>query len=115
MVVEDEALLRIHALDIIRDAGLIAIEAANADEAISILEKRSDVAIIVTDVAMPGSMNGIKLARAVRNRWPPIEIVVVSGHMAVDEKKDLPDGAKFFSKPYETDELIGQLRKMLRG
>jgi len=81
LVVEDDAILRLHALDIVEEAGFTAIEAKNADEAIAILESRSDIALLFTDVNMPGSMDGLKLAQAVRNRWPPIKIVVVSGHV----------------------------------
>jgi CheY-like chemotaxis protein len=114
LVVEDETILRMHALDMVEEAGFIPIEAANADEAIAILEKRSDIALLMTDVHMPGSMDGIKLAHAVRNRWPPVKIVVVSGHVVPDEN-DLPDGAVFFSKPFETDDLIGHLRRMIKA
>ena len=84
LVVEDDAILRLHALDIVEEAGFTAIEAKNADEAIAILENRSDIVLLFTDVNMPGSMDGLKLAHAVRNRWPPIKIVVVSGHVQKD-------------------------------
>jgi DNA-binding NtrC family response regulator len=114
LVVEDETILRIHALDIVKEAGFVPIEAANADDAIEILEKRSDVALMITDVHMPGSMDGITLANAVQKRWPPVKVVVVSGHEAVDEN-DLPEGAKFFGKPFETAELISHLRRVLHG
>jgi two-component system, response regulator PdtaR len=72
LIVEDEPLVRLGAVQTIEDAGFEVIEAANADEAIEILEKRSDIRVVFTDVHMPGSMDGLKLAHAVRNRWPPI-------------------------------------------
>src|SRR5277367_2584044 len=79
LVVEDEPLMLMDALDLVTDAGFEAIGAKNADEAIRILENRNDIRVVFTDVNMPGSMDGIKLAHAVRNRWPPIEIIVTSG------------------------------------
>lgn len=85
LVVEDDPLLRMHAVDIVEDAGFTAIEARDADEAIAILEKRSDITLLFTDIQMPGSMDGLKLAHAVRDRWPPIKIVVVSGQTALTQ------------------------------
>ena len=79
LVVEDESLVRLGAVTIIEDAGFEVIEAASADEAIGILECRSDIRVVFTDIHMPGSMDGLKLAQAVRDRWPPIKIIVTSG------------------------------------
>jgi CheY-like chemotaxis protein len=112
LIVEDEALLRMHAADIVEEAGFIPIEAANADEAIAILESRSDIALLFTDVNMPGSMDGLKLAHAVRDRWPPIKIVIVSGHLQVSEN-ELPADSRFFGKPFETDRMIDELRALI--
>jgi CheY-like chemotaxis protein len=111
LVVEDEPLLRLLAMDVVEDAGFEALYAANADEAVAILETRTDVRIVFTDVDMPGSMDGIKLAAAVRGRWPPIAIIVVSGHVQVD-LADLPDGSRFFRKPYNSEHVIVALREM---
>lgn len=111
LVVEDEPLLRLLAMDIVEDAGFEALYAANADEAVAILEARTDIRIVFTDVDMPGSMDGIKLAAAVRGRWPPIEIIVVSGHIDVDPA-DLPEGSRFFRKPYDSQSVIEALQKM---
>jgi two-component system, response regulator PdtaR len=79
LIVEDELLIRLDAVDMIEAAGFDVIQAANADEAITILEARSDIQLVFTDVQMPGSMDGLKLAAAVRGRWPPIKIVATSG------------------------------------
>ena len=79
LIVEDEFLIRLHAAQIIEGAGFDVIEASNADEAISILEVRSDIIVLFTDIQMPGSMDGLKLAAAVKGRWPPIKIVATSG------------------------------------
>ena len=70
LVVEDEMMLRIRAVDIVEDAGFTAIEAVNADEALSILESRSDISLLFSDIQMPVSMDGLKLAHAVHDRWP---------------------------------------------
>ena len=112
LIVEDEPILRLHAVDIVEEAGFTAIEAKNADEAIEILERRSDIALLFTDVHMPGSMDGLKLAHAVRNRWPPIKIVVVSGHMQVDQN-ELPTDSRFFGKPFQADKMVAELRAMI--
>jgi two-component system, response regulator PdtaR len=114
LVVEDDAILRLHALDIVEEAGFTAIEAENADEAITILEGRSDIALLFTDINMPGSMDGLKLAHAVRDRWPPIKIVVVSGHVQVDQN-DLPKHSRFFGKPFEAQKMINELRELIES
>jgi CheY-like chemotaxis protein len=111
LVVEDEFLLRIDAADVIAAAGFEVIEAANADEAIEILESRSDVTVVFTDIQMPGSMDGLKLARAVRGRWPPIKIVATSGLLNVREV-DLPEGGRFLPKPYSPAQVTGVLREL---
>ncbi|SEM23741.1 response regulator [Bradyrhizobium sp. OK095] len=112
LVVEDDAILRLHAIDIVEEAGFTAIEAKDADEAIAVLESRTDITLLFTDIHMPGSMDGVKLAHAVRNRWPPVKIVVVSGHKQVDQD-ELPQGSRFFSKPFQSDKMIAELRKLI--
>jgi CheY-like chemotaxis protein len=111
LIVEDEFLLRMDAVDTIKAAGFEAVEAANADQAIEILEARSDITVIFTDIQMPGSMDGLKLARAVRGRWPPIKIVATSGHVHVSER-DLPEGGRFLAKPYSPVQVTGVLREL---
>ena len=81
LIVEDEMMLRMRAVDIVEDAGFRSVEAVNADEAMSILESRSDISLLFTDIQMPGSMDGLKLAHTVHNRWPDIKIILVSGQM----------------------------------
>ena len=111
LVVEDEVLLRMNAVDMIAEAGFEVVEAASADQAIEILEARRDVTVVFTDVQMPGSMDGLKLARAVRGRWPPIKIIATSGHVGVQET-DLPEGGRFLQKPYNSIEVTGVLRDL---
>jgi len=112
LVVEDDWLLRLIAVEVVEDAGLVAIEAANADAAIAILECRADIAVIFTDVDMPGSMDGLRLAHAVRHRWPPIKIIIVSGKTHLRDA-DLPSDARFFSKPYSVPNMISELRSLV--
>jgi CheY-like chemotaxis protein len=110
LVVEDEFFSRLHAIHLVESAGYRAIEASNADEAIAILEARKDICIVFTDIDMPGSMDGLKLARAIRDRWPPIELILTSGHFDVPEI-DIPDRGVFFSKPYRDDDIVSALHR----
>ena len=105
LIVEDEPLIRIDAADIIRDAGYQVVEAADADEAIAILEVRRDITIVFTDIQMPGSMDGLKLAAAIRGRWPPIKIIATSGNVKVG-MNDLPEGGRFLKKPYSRSVIL---------
>lgn len=100
LVVEDDFLLRMDAVLMIEEAGFDVLVAANADDAIMILERRFDIDVVFTDIDMPnGSMNGLRLAHAVRDRWPPIKIVTTSGQPRLKDE-DLPYGSKFIPKPY---------------
>ena len=112
LVVEDDTLLRMHAAEMIDEAGYDVIEAPNADEAIKVLEARSDVAIVFTDIDMPGSMNGLKLAHAVARRWPPIRIVATSGQCR-NVEGDLPDGGRFIAKPYRPHQVLGTFKELV--
>ena len=103
LVVEDEMLLRMRAVDMVEDAGFTSVEAVDADEAVAILESRSDIALLFTDIQMPGSMDGLKLAHAVHERWPPIKIILVSGQLKL-ANIDIPADSRFFGKPLEAEE-----------
>src|SRR5215211_4202837 len=85
---------------VVEDAGFTAVQAVNADEALSILKSRSDIALLFSDIQMPGSMDGLKLAHAVHDRWPAIKIILVSGQVQVSEKPR-PADSRFFGKPLE--------------
>lgn len=111
LIVEDEFLLRVDSAETIESAGFEVIQAANADDAIAILKARPDIHVVFTDIQMPGSMDGLKLARFVRDRWPPIKIVATSGRVMVGDD-DLPDGSVFLRKPYRGAEVIATLREM---
>src|SRR5450631_638954 len=112
LIVEDECMLRMSAADVIGDAGFDVVEAGDADEAIAILEARPDIHIVFTDIQMPGSMDGLKLARFVRGRWPPIKIVATSGNSVVRDG-DLPEGGVFLPKPYTFDTIAATLRELV--
>jgi CheY-like chemotaxis protein len=114
LIVEDELLLRMDAAEMIEAAGFEVIEAANADQAIEVLEGRPDITVVFTDIQMPGSMDGLKLARAVRGRWPPIKIIATSGRLHVAER-DLPEGGRFLPKPYSPAQVTGVLRELTIG
>ena len=112
LVVEDEMVLRMRAADIVEDAGFTPVEAVNADEAIAILESRSDIAVLFTDIQMPGSMDGLKLAHAVHARWPDIKIVLVSGQVKPTDA-ERPADSRFFGKPLGVEQMIAELQSMV--
>lgn len=112
LVVEDEMLLRMRAVDMVEDAGYTPVEAVDADEAVAILESRSDIALLFTDIQMPGSMDGLKLAHAVRKRWPPIKIILVSGQLKL-ANIDIPTDSRFFGKPLEAKKMIAEMQDMI--
>src|SRR3981189_1596444 len=111
LVVEDEMLLRMRAVDMVEDAGYTSVEAVDAEQAVAILESRSDIALIFTDIQMPGSMDGLGLAHSVHRRWPPIKIIMVSGQLKL-VNIDIP-AHRFFGKPLEAGEIIAELRSMI--
>jgi CheY-like chemotaxis protein len=111
LIVEDELLLRMDSAEVIENAGFEVIQAANADEAIAILTGQPNIHVVFTDIQMPGTMDGLKLARFVRDRWPPIKIVATSGLVQVGED-DLPAGSLFLLKPYRGDEVVAALRDL---
>jgi CheY-like chemotaxis protein len=111
LIVEDDMLIRMDAAQMIAEGEFDVIEAANADEAIGILETRLDITVVFTDIQMPGSMDGLRLAAAVRDRWPPIKIIATSGQVTID-RNDLPDGGYFLPKPYSSAQILKTLREL---
>ncbi len=111
LVVEDDPLINLTVSDELQDAGHEVISALNADAAIAILEKRG-VDFVFTDVDMDGSMDGLKLARFVRDRWPPVEIIVTSGKQ---KPVALPARAVFVPKPYRTEHLLLTMANLSRS
>ncbi len=112
LVVEDEALLRMAISDHLAGEGFEVVEAKDADSAIAMLVQHPEIRLVFTDIDMPGGMDGLKLAAAIRERWPPVKIIVTSGYrrVAVDE---LPVEAEFMRKPYSPDAVVAAFRHML--
>ena len=112
LVVEDEMMLRMRAVDMVEDAGFTSVEAINADDALAILESRSDIELLFTDIQMPGSMDGLKLANAVHERWPLIKIILVSGQLKLTDSEK-PADSRFFGKPIEVKQMILEMQDMM--
>jgi CheY-like chemotaxis protein len=112
LIVEDEMLLRMRTVDMVEDAGFTSVEAVDADEAVAILESRSDIALLLTDIQMPGTMDGLGLAHSVHRRWPPIRIILVSGQLKL-ANIDIPPQSRFFGKPLDSEDLIAEIQSMI--
>lgn len=108
LIVEDEALVRFDLMDFFEDAGWRVHVAADADEAIAILDDHREIRVVLTDVQMPGSMDGVKLAHYVRGRFPPTILYVVSGNVAIPAS-DLPERTTFLPKPFDQHRLLRQI------
>lgn len=112
LVVEDEPLIRFGMVSLVEDWGHEALEAGSADEAIALIDTVPEIALVITDVDMPGSMDGVRLSHVIRNRWPPIKLIVVSGK-AILGSDTLPAGVPFFSKPVRETVLQATAAKLL--
>jgi two-component system, response regulator PdtaR len=112
LIVEDEALSRVMSANVLEKAGFTVIEAANAEDALRLLETRYDVQILFTDIQMPGRFNGLALARAVHRRWPYIKLLITSGREK-PRKEEIPDDSRFISKPFLPRELIGAINNLI--
>jgi CheY-like chemotaxis protein len=112
LVVEDHPIVRRGVLEVLIEEGFEALESGSAVEAIRMLEARPDIRLVFTDLEMPGTMDGIDLVHYIRNRWPPVKLILVSGKRIVG-KSELPAGAKFFSKPYRETTIVEEMAAML--
>ncbi|MBE7196756.1 MAG: response regulator [Parafilimonas terrae] len=113
LVVDDDAFIRLDAIDILEEAGFETLEAAHADAAVGVLHDRHPhLCLLFTDVQMPGKLNGFALARYAAERWPHISIVVASGHVKPGPG-DLPEGAHFIGKPFSAQIVHDHLKSML--
>ena len=112
LVVEDEPLVRMHGVDILKDAGFDVFEAADADEALLILGDDVEVHLLFSDVDMPGSMNGLQLAQVVHERWPHIHLLLTSGHHKLQDA-EMPGSGKFVRKPWTSESLVRQIREFV--
>src|ERR1700709_103563 len=107
LVVEDEILIRDMVSEELIDAGFAVVEAGTADQAIAVLEARQDIHLVFTDIDMPGSMDGLKLAAAVRDRWPPIHIIITTGKA---RPLEIPANALFIPKPYLGKNVVAAMK-----
>ncbi|MBZ9676359.1 response regulator [Mesorhizobium sp. ES1-1] len=112
LVVEDEAFLLFAIADELREMGFEVLEASNADQAIAVLERRQDIAILFTDIDMPGSMDGLRLSVAVRDRWPPVKIIITSGKRQ-PAREAMPSGGVFLPKPYAPEAVAATINGLL--
>lgn len=113
LVVEDDIMLRMRSVDIVEDAGYTPVEAVDADEAFAILHSRSaDIALLFTDIQMPGSMDGLQLAHAAHARWPQLKIIIVSGQLR-PSRADIPRDSRFFGKPLVSGQIIAEMQDMI--
>ncbi len=112
LVVEDEELSRLIISDYLKDDGFVVVESANADQALRILDSRTDVQAVVVDVVMPGAMDGIALAHRIHERWPGIGLLIISGK-GIPKTTQLPPGAGFLPKPYFGPSIIGRVRALI--
>jgi DNA-binding response OmpR family regulator len=113
LVVEDETLIRLWAAGLLEENGFSVLEAENTEAALKVLESRPDVKLLFTDVQMPGSLNGMELAREVHARWPHVLLVITSGRER-PTRAEIPDDGRFVAKPYNAEELLGQVKDLLR-
>jgi two-component system, response regulator PdtaR len=114
LVVEDDALVRMHGMVVLEEAGFTVLEAADADEALLILDGLIAVDLLFSDIDMPGSMNGLDLACLVHERWPCMHLMLTSGHHRLTPGQ-LPAAGKFLPKPWAQDVLVRQVRALLHA
>ncbi|MEM7688604.1 MAG: response regulator [Pseudomonadota bacterium] len=112
LVVEDEILIRMDVVDQLAEIGFAVLEAGSGQEALAIIESEERVDVVFTDVDMPGSVNGIDLARTVDERWPTIAIIVTSGQ-AIIRADELPAGSLFYPKPYQSAKVHQAIQELL--
>jgi CheY-like chemotaxis protein len=113
LVVEDEVLLRLHAAGLLEEQGFAVVEAANAAEALNVLQSRNDVRLLFTDIQMPGALDGMDLVREAHARWPRVLLVITSGRMKPPQA-EIPDDGRFISKPYRAEELFNEVDDLMR-
>ncbi len=110
LVVEDEPIIRLNAIEMVEGADFEALEAGNAAEALNILERRQDICVVFTDIEMPGGIDGIALATTIRSRWPSIELILTSGRLNTP-LRHIPTRGLFFAKPYDERAVVSAMRE----
>ena len=112
LIVEDDPMIRWSGAETLADAGFEVLEAANAGEALEILESHPHVRVLVTDIDMPGPLNGLDLARIAAQRWPRIHIIVASGGRA-PQAQSIPKKGRFIPKPYAPEQIVRDIDALL--
>ncbi len=112
LVVEDDLLIRMGVVAMIEDAGIEVVEATNADDAMVVLKSRPDITVVFTDIEMPGSMDGLKFSFAVRDRWPPIRLIIASGRLP-PRSDEMPGKTTFLRKPYTEAAVIEAVQRAI--
>lgn len=112
LVVEDEPLLRMTAVDILEDSGFTVLEAASGDEGLAMLRARPDVRALFTDVHMPGTLDGVALAWRASSEFPRVGVIIVSGK-AAPAADALPPGVLFLPKPYSAAAIVTRIRQAM--
>lgn len=113
LIVEDEAIVRFELVDFFQEAGFHVFAATDADEAIAILDEHGEVRVVLTDIDMPGSMDGLKLAHYVRRRFPPTLLLVASDRMSVPVG-DMPEHSAYLAKPFDPAAMLRKIEEMTR-
>lgn len=109
LIVEDDAMISMWVEDALIDAGYSVAVTSDADKAIAYLENDDDIDLVFTDIDMPGSMDGLRLAAVIRDRWPPVNLIIASGKHR-PAKSDMPDHAIFLPKPYLHSDVVKAVR-----
>jgi two-component system, response regulator PdtaR len=109
LVVEDEPIIQMEAVQVIKDAGYVVLHAANTDDAMTILEERPDIRAVFTEIRVPGRLNGMDLARAIAERWPLIRLIVTSSASEVD---NFPADWRYIQKVYDGVQIVAALRAL---
>lgn len=112
LIVEDEPLVRMLGADVLEEAGFEVVEAFNGDEALQVLEARPDIDVLFTDVNMPGSLDGLDLARVVHARRPDIKLLISSGQVRLSDEQ-IPDAGRFLPKPYAPEAIVRHVRELI--
>lgn len=113
LIVEDEAIIRFELIDLFEEEGYRVFGAADADEAIAILDEHGEVRVVLTDIEMPGSMNGLKLAHYIRDRFPPTLLLVASGRVSVPAS-EMPEHSAYLAKPFDPAAMLRKIDEMTR-
>jgi CheY-like chemotaxis protein len=113
LVVDDNGVLRMHAAELLKEAGYEVLEAADTEAAVGFLEARSDIKLLFTDVQLPAGRDGLSLAQQVTRQWPDVLLLITSGGPKIADES-IPHDARFLTKPYSNREVLGHIDAMIK-